>query len=81
MNYTYRWNNHEQTTLERVDDEGNVCYFPTDPDNIEYAKFLSSGAPVADCVVPPDSPELTAEEKLARSGLSVEEIRTLLGLD
>ena len=78
--YTYEWSDAEQTTLRRTDAEGNVAFVPTDPGNRDYAEFLSSGATAADYIAPPPPPELTAEEKLERSGLTVDELKDLLGL-
>ena len=80
MTYTYTWANAEQTALIRKNETGNVAFIPNDPLNTDYAEFLSSGATAAAYVEPPEPPELTAEEKLARSGLTVDELKELLGL-
>ena len=78
--YTYEWTSAEQSGLRRTDAAGNVAFVPTDPANRDYAEFLSSGATAADYIAPPPPPELTAEEKLAASGLTVDELKDLLGL-
>ena len=78
--YTYEWTSAEQDSLKRTDAEGNVAFVPTDPANRDYAEFLSSGATASDYIAPPPPPEPTAEEKLARSGLTVDELKDLLGL-
>ena len=78
--YTYEWTDAEQTTLRRTDAESNVAWVPTDPANRDYAEFLSSGATAADYIAPPPPPEPTAEEKLAASGLTVDELKDLLCL-
>ena len=47
------------------------------------AEFLSSGAtatPYVEPPAPPAPPEPTPEEKLERSGLTVDELKGLLGL-
>jgi hypothetical protein len=80
MSYTYTWSNAEQTGLRREDDQGNIASVPTDPRNRDYAEFLSSGATAAPYVAPPAPPEPTPEEKLARSGLTVDELKELLGI-
>ena len=78
--YSYEWSNEEQSTLKRTDAEGNVAFVPADPRNRDYAEFCNCGATAADYVAPPPPPEPTAEEKLARSGLTVDELKDLLGL-
>ena len=80
MSYTYTWANAEQTQLKREDTDGNLAFVPTDPANRDYADFLDSGESAADYVAPPAPPEPTPEEKLAASGLTVDELKTLLGL-
>lgn len=76
MTYTYTWANAEQTMLSR--DDG--WFIPAEDGNRMYAEFLESGATAADYVAPPAPPEPTAEEKLKASGLTVDELRSLLGL-
>ena len=80
MTYTYTWSNAEQTILKREDENGNVAFIPTDPGNRDYVEFCNCGATAADYVAPPEPEPLTAEEKLNASGLTVEELRTLLEL-
>ena len=81
MSYTYTFADAEETTLRREDDQGNVAYVPTDPLNRDYAEFLASGVTAAAYVAPPAPSQPTPEEKLARSGLTVDELKELLGLD
>ena len=80
MTYTYTWSDAEQTSLKREDSGGNVVFIPTDPANRDYAAFLASGDTAADYVAPPAPPEPTPAEKLAASGLTVDELKALLGL-
>lgn len=80
MVFTYTWSDADQTSLKRADAEGNVNFVPVDPDNRDYAEFLSSKETAADYVAPPDPSELTAAEKLAIAGLTVDELKTLLDL-
>ena len=81
MSYTYTFVDADNTTLRREDDQGNIAFVPTDPLNRDYAEFLESGATAAPYVAPPAPLEPTPEEKLARSGLTVDELKELLGLD
>ena len=80
MSHTYTFSNAEETTLKREDDQGNIAFIPTDPGNTDYAEFLASGETAAAYVEPPAPPEPTPEEKLARSGLTVNELKDLLGI-
>lgn len=57
---------------------------PPEPANIDYAtylKWLDEGNTPEPAPEPEAPPELTPAEKLAAAGLSVDELRTLLGLD
>ena len=80
MTYSYIFADAEETILKREDDQGNLAFIPADPLNRDYAEFLSSGSTAAPYVEPPAPPEPTPEEKLARSGLTVDELKGLLGL-
>ena len=67
--------------INKFDDGlGTVTTFPTVSDNLDYAEFLSSGATAEEYVAPePPAPPPPAE-KLAASGLTVDELKELLGL-
>ena len=78
--YSYCWTDEEQQGLCRTDAEGNSVFIPTDPRNRDYAEFLSSGATAEAYVAPPEPAPLTAEQKLEQSGLTVTELKELLGL-
>ena len=81
MSYTYTFDNAEGTSLKREDDQGNIVFVPTDPRNRDYAEYLSSGVTAAAYVAPAAAPELTDTEKLeASTGLTVAEIKTVLGI-
>lgn len=79
MTYTYTWTDADQTTLRREDSDGNVAFVPTDPANRDYAEFLSSGAKAVDYVAPPAPPEPTLDENLKVLGITVEDLRRLIG--
>ena len=76
---SYTWANAEQTSL-KYEDEDQTWFIPTDPANRHYAEYLASGETAAAYVEPPAPPEPTAEEKLAASGLTVDELKGLLGI-
>lgn len=60
------------------------AYIPLDPANTDYAAYLewveAGNMPEPAPMVEPPAP-LTPAEKLARSGLTVAELKGLLGLD
>ena len=72
--------------------EGNVAAIlqiatgasiPFDPANTDYAAYLewlAAGNTPEPAPEPEPVPELTPAEKLAASGLTVEELKTLLGI-
>ena len=76
---TYTWANAEQTNI-KYEDGDQTWFIPTDPANRHYAEFLASGKTAGAYVEPPALPEPTAEEKLAASGLTVDELKGLLGI-
>ena len=80
MSYTYEYSNQEQTSLKRTDEEGNVAFVPVAEGNRDYAEFVSTKATASAYVAPPEPAPLTAEQKLANSGLTVAELKGLLGL-
>jgi hypothetical protein len=51
------------------------------PDHPEFLAWLAEGNTPEPAPEPTPPPELTPEQKLAASGLSVEDLRQLLGLD
>ena len=68
-------------TILRLSDN---AFIPPDPANTDYAAYLawlSEGNTPLPAPEPEPPPELTPEQKLAASGLSVEDLRQLLGLD
>ena len=78
--YSYEWTDAEQSSLKRTDAEGNVAFVPAAEGNRDYAAFCNCGATAAAYVAPPEPAPLTAEQKLANSGLTVDELKDLLGL-
>ena len=80
MSYTYEWADAEQSTLKRTAEDGSVAYVPTDPANRDYAEFKASKVRAKAYKAPPAPKPPTAAEKLAASGLTVDELKALLGL-
>ena len=68
------------TSIIRTED--NAC-IPNDPANTDYAQYLiwaETNTPTpADPI--PEPVELTPAEKLANAGLSVDELKSLLGIN
>jgi hypothetical protein len=62
----------------------DCAFIPFDPTNIDYQQYLAwleEGNEPLPAPEPEPIPEPTAAEKLAASGLTVEELKVLLGLD
>ena len=80
MAYTYCFFDADSTSIKRTDDDGNVAFVPCADGNRDYAEYLASGVTASAYVAPAEAPEPTAAEKLAATGLTIEELQTLLGL-
>ena len=67
------------TSIIRIED--NAC-IPNDPANTDFAQYLiwaeTNTPDPADPI--PEPVELTPQEKLENAGLSVDELKTLLGI-
>ena len=73
-------NKTEASSVVRLED--GAC-IPCDPANTDFAAYLQwveQGGTPEPAPEPEPVPELTPAEKLAASGLTVEELKTLLGL-
>jgi hypothetical protein len=69
--------------IQRIDESGECLSIPPDPANTDYAAYLAwleeGNEPLpADPIV--ESEPLTPQQKLEAAGLSIEELKELLGL-
>jgi hypothetical protein len=75
---TYQLTNHE--TIKRLSDNAFIPPDPANTDYQQYLKWLEEGnEPLPPDPIPEPTP-LTPQEKLQQAGLTVEELKELLGL-
>ena len=75
---------YQLTTGETILRLADNAFIPPDPANTDYAAYLAwveAGNTPEPAPIPEPPVELTPAEKLARSGLTVAELKELLGLD
>jgi len=75
---------YQLTTGDTILRLADNAFIPPDPANTDYAAYLewvAAGNEPDPAPVPPPAPVLTPAEKLAASGLTVAELKELLGLD
>ena len=80
MTYTYSFVEPDETCLLRDNQDGTFTFITVNSGSAGWQEYIFSGATAASYVEPPAPPEPTPEEKLARSGLTVDELKGLLGL-
>ena len=75
---------YQLTTSECILRLADNASIPPDPANTDYQAYLAwlkEGNEPEPAPDPEPTPELTPAEKLARAGLTVDELRELLGID
>ena len=75
---------YQLTTGDTIHRLADNAFIPPDPANTDYAAYLewlAAGNTPEPAPEPPAPVELTPAEKLAQSGLTVEELKTLLGIN
>ena len=78
---SYSFADPEETYIRLIRDDGSRAIFPAVRTCEYYERFLETGQTAAPFIPPDEPPESTAEEKLANAGLTVEELKGLLGLN
>lgn len=83
----YQLQNHpwggEPVVIKKINDDGSFIWIPYDQDNtdyVEYLKWLEEGNEPLPADLIPEPEPLTAQQKLEAAGLTVEELKELLGL-
>ena len=74
---------YQLTTSDTILRLADNAFIPPDPANTDYAAYLQwveQGGTPEPAPIPEPPVELTPAEKLAASGLTVEELKGLLGL-
>ena len=75
---------YQLTTGDTILRLADNAFIPPDPANSDYAAYLewvAAGNTPEPAPEPEPVPELTPAEKLAASGLTVSELKELLGID
>ena len=70
----------DEWNVLRVVDNASIPQYGGNRDYQEYLDWLDAGNTPEPAPLPPSPVELTPSEKLVASGLTVEELKTLLGL-
>jgi hypothetical protein len=80
---TYKLMPEWMNIIQRIDADGEVYSIPPDPANTDYQQYLEwvsqGNTPIPPDPIPEPEP-LTPQQKLEQSGLTVEELKELLGL-
>jgi len=74
---------YQLTTGDTILRLADNAFIPPDPANTDYQaylKYVEDGGEVLPAPEPEPVPELTVEEKLAAAGLTVDDLKELLGL-
>ena len=80
MTYTYTFANAEETSIERDNKDGTFTFIAVNSGSRGWQEYVDSGATASAYVAPPEPEPLTAQQKLENAGLTVDELKTLLGI-
>ena len=67
-------------TILRLADNASIPFDPANTDYSAYLQWVEQGGTPEPAPIPVDPVELTPAEKLAASGLTVDELKFLLGI-
>jgi hypothetical protein len=76
--------NHSLGAVDRIirlSDGASIPFDPANTDYVAYLEWVEQGGTPEPAPIPEPPVDLTPAEKLAASGLTVEELKSLLGLD
>ena len=84
MTYSEISSENLSVIIRRTNSDGSYSWIPKAPGNRDYREYLdwlAAGNTPLPAPIPEPPVELTPAEKLAQSGLTVAELKTLLGLE
>ena len=80
MTFTYSFSDAEERILKRDNQDGTFTFITVNSGSRGWQEYVASGAEAAPYVAPPEPEPLTAQQKLENAGLTVDELKTLLGI-
>lgn len=84
MTIIYKYSSMDDSIIKQnTDDPQYLVFIARDPDNSvyrEYLKWVEDGGITQPPDIPQNSEPLTPQQKLEAAGLTVNELKTLLGL-
>ena len=80
MTFTYTFADADNTQIRRDNPDGSYTLFFVNSGSRNWQEYVESGATASAYVAPPEPEPLTAQQKLENAGLTVDELKTLLGI-